>query len=221
MAEMHIVLCQGNNRRLPEIARRVGMRYGTRNDEKPRDDDLFMLDINWKKYDWSKYLDLARQYRPYMAMVPDYEHPSQRRLLYQRIRELKPHVTRIMVCPKFEGAIAHIPRFCIVALSVPSSYAGWLPADLGELAGRDVHLLGGGPTVQAQLIRKLQGVDVRMHSVDLNGLTRNAEMGMIFDSGRWIRAAPRTDLYEKIEHSAQHIVRYLREAEKQSQPMLL
>jgi hypothetical protein len=92
---------------------------------------------------------------------------------------------------------------------------------MSELAGRDVHLLGGGPTKQADLIRKLRGVGAHMHSVDLNGLTRNAEMGMIFDNGRWILAAPRTDLYEKIAHSAQNIVRYLRKVEHQTQPMLI
>lgn len=222
MAEMYIVLCQGNNRKLPDIARRAGMKYGTRNDEKPRDDDLFMLDINWKKYDWSKYLAMATQYHPHMATVPDYERPEQRRQLYQYIREIKPHVNRVMVCPKFEGAIAHIPRFCIVALSVPSSYAGWLPEDLSELSGRDVHLLGGGPTKQADLIRKLRGVGANIYSVDLNQFTMIARVGKIFDGeGRWVRVTKHTDLYENIEHSARNIVTYLRTAATQSQPMLI
>lgn len=178
------ILVKGNNRQMPEVARASGMAYGTRHIEAPRDWPL-MVDIHWRDYDWQDYMHKIAEWRPVMAMVPDYEYPSQRRQLYQQIRDLKAAgVLRIMVCPKFSGAVAHIPSWCIVAVSVPSSYAGFVPV-FSELTGRRVHLLGGSPHKQIKTIIEFVGAGIQIVSTDGNAHTNAAKHGEWWDGVRW------------------------------------
>src|SRR5690606_19035862 len=138
------IFCMGNGAgdTYPHIARESGVAYGTRSSERARAWP-YMLDIDWReqsagKLTWQDYMQQVARYHPVQAMCADYEHPGQRRQLYQQIRDLHAAgVLRIMVCPKFPGAVAHIPHWCIVAVSVPSSYAGFIP-DSDELTGRRV-----------------------------------------------------------------------------------
>lgn len=216
---MNIVYVRGGDVNAPRIAEESGMVYGVRHDYQPYA-PIYMLDINWKSFDWQDYLLKVRRYCPVMAMTPDYEYASQRRALYRCIRDLKPLVQLVMVCPKFDGAVAHIPSWCIVAVSVPTSYAGYLP-DYRELVGRKIHLLGGKPEVQADIIRKLRGVDATVVSVDGSYHAMKAGFGQWFTGGRWEQlrsdTVPDDDLCLA---SARNIVRYLRIANEQSQPML-
>jgi len=222
------VLCihvQGNNREIPIIAARAGMAYGTRHKEVARRKP-FMLDIDWKKYDWADYMAQVRGYQPVMAMAADYEHPCQRRQLYQQIRDLRAAgVLRVMVSPKFAGAVRHIPSWCVVALSVPSAYAGWLP-NMDELRGRRVHLLGGTPRSVRDLIPKLRGAGVRVLSYDFNAHERAAQTGNVWKDGqRWRppdrSALSRDDYYALLEQSAANIRREINNiALADQQPML-
>ena len=43
----------------------------------------FMLDVEWKRFksrpgEWSRYMELVREYHPVMAMCVDYEYAAQR-----------------------------------------------------------------------------------------------------------------------------------------------
>lgn len=180
-----IIYVRGGNKRAPDIAQRGGMLYGTRNDYKAYG-DVYMIDIKWKDYDWQKYLNKIEAYRPQIAMVADYEHPSQRQLMYQQIRDLKAlGVPRIMVCPKFAGAVAHIPTWCVVAVSVPTEYAGFLPHP-SELAGREIHLLGGHPDQQLYLTQVYGAMGGVVISVDGNVLGSKAQRGQYWRAdGGW------------------------------------
>lgn len=182
---------QGNNRKFPAIAAKSGMAYGTRSCEKAQAKP-FMLDINWKNYNWSEYLEQIEQYEPVSAMIPDYTDKSQRRDLYRFIRDLRNRkVYRIMVCPKFVGAVAHIPSWCVVAISIPSSHAGFIPP-MEELAGRRVHLLGGSPIFVRDYIVKLRGSGVRVLSYDYNVHEKSAQKGAMWINNKWLKnAAPR------------------------------
>lgn len=199
------ILVQGNNRQMPDVARRSGWAYGTRNSEKARD-WCYQLDIEWTDYEWPAYLALARRLRPFAALVPDYEHPRQRRTMLNRIEHLKAlGVMRVLVCPKFDGACADIPTDCVVAVSIPSTYAGFVP-DYQELRGRRVHLLGGSPpkwfgarsTQQSATgyITGMVGAGVKVISVDGNAHTGAASGGMIWHDHRWIKPDEPVDLYE-------------------------
>lgn len=208
-----VILCAGRNKAFADIARQSGMAYGTRHDYDPADWP-YMVDIAWKSYDWTDYMHKIASWRPMQAMCADYEHPSQRRQLYQQIRDLRAAgVLRIKVCPKFEGAIQHIPSWCTVALSVPSRYAGWLPSDLGELKGRKAHLLGGTPQQQIALVKQLNGVGARVLSVDGSSHESAAKKGSHFEGGKWNRKeGEKANYHHTMIVSGRNIVRELNTA---------
>jgi GNAT superfamily N-acetyltransferase len=168
----------------PNIARQSKMAYGIRHDYIVRDWP-FMLDIHWKNYDWQDYMQKVAACHPVQAMAADYEHASQRRTLYRQLRDLKAAgVLRVMVCPKFAGAVAHIPSWCIIAISVPSKYAGYVPP-LHELAGRRVHLLGGSPVQQRKWQIAIQGAGAVVVSADGNAHERKAQRAGWWTGERW------------------------------------
>ncbi len=178
-----VIYCAGGNREFARIAVEAGMLYGTRHDDTPAYKP-YMLDINWKRYDWRDYLDKVGRWQPHIAMVPDYEHEWQRgRMVRMACQLVERGVERVMVCPKFAGAVSHIPDWCLVAISVPSGYAGFLP-DPAELTGRRVHLLGGVPQAQMQLARTYGGLGITVSSVDLNAHKRAALLGSIWQPRR-------------------------------------
>ncbi len=216
---MEIVYIRGGDKYAPGIATAAGMRYGIRHDYKPYG-EVWMLDINWKRYDWLNYVTLIRQYQPAMALAPDYEYAWQWMFLQRQIEDLRPLVTYVLVCPKFVGAVAHIPLDCVVALSVPApSYAGFLP-DFRELAGRKIHLLGGRPETQADLIRKLNGIDAEVVSVDGSYLSMKAGHGQVYSEGKWIQRRDRSVPNHELEWLSAVNVAKLLKSQVDAQPML-
>ncbi len=212
--------CQGNNRKVPGWAREAGMAYGTRHDDTPRDFP-FMLDINWKKYDWNEYCHKVASWHPVMAMAADYERADERDSMLQQVADLRAlGVLRIAVCPKFTGAVADIPAGCIVAVSLPSRYAGFVP-DPAEHVGRRVHLLGGNPGDARDAVTKWGNVA----SADYNVHERNAQNGFLFDGGVWVPRSPiklKTAEYAGVvPHSGANIRKALNEAAKYRQAVLL
>lgn len=184
---MDVIYCAGGNKRFAQIAIDEGFKYGTRHDYKPYWQP-FMVDINWKAYNWNDYLSKIAEWQPAMAMVPDYERPEQRGSMAARAMQLVAlGVDRVMVCPKFVGAVYDIPEWCVIAVSVPSTYAGFLPA-ISELRGRKVHLLGGSPRSQIDLIRYYRGHAVEVVSLDCNMHQKSAQLGTYFTGRKWFNA---------------------------------
>lgn len=218
---MDIVYVRGGDKDAPRIAALSGMHYGTRHDYTPYA-AVWMLDIKWKEYDWLKYLALVRQYQPVMALAPDYEWSWQWTGLQRQIDDLRPLVKRVLVCPKWAGAIDHIPADCVIALSVPApSYAGWLPDDLNQLSGRKVHLLGGSLRRQGDLLMRLNAVGADVTSIDGNTIAMKAGKGQCFSEGVWKQQRDkRSSNAELCETSAINYVKYLRECSKWKQAML-
>ena len=189
------ILCAGNNRKFPAVARASGMAYGTRHDDTPRDWP-YMVDVNWRAYDWNDYLLKIQAWRPVMALTPDYEtrNPALLRMQIACLKALG--VLRVAVCPKFDGAVADIPHECIVAVSVPTNYAGFVP-HAEELRGRDVHLLGGSPVQwlgqtgrgrgksATGIISAINSAGARVISADGNSHTDTASSGGYWLGGRW------------------------------------
>lgn len=216
------IFCAGRNKAFPQLARQSGMAYGTRHDYAPTDWP-YMLDIAWTTYDWQDYMDKVTRWQPVQAMVADYERPAQRETMLSQIADLSAAgVLRPNVCPKFEGAVADIPAGCVVALSVPSRYAGWLPANLGDLRRRRVHLLGGTPHQQLALIPQLQAIGAHVLSVDGSSHESAAKKGSHFEGGKWRRNAyTKADYHHTIVFSGRNIVRQLNAAAQAEQPPLL
>jgi len=190
---MKIIYVRGGDKSAPRIAAAGGMEYGTRHDYTPYA-PVYMLDIKWTQYDWRKYLELIREYKPTLALAPDYEYSWQWTALNRQIDDLRQAgVPNVLVCPKFVGAVKHIPQDCVVAVSVPAkTYAGFLP-DLRDLEGRRIHLLGGDVQKQYDLIRKLKGVGATIFSLDGNTLARKAKYGQWWDGGRWVQLRGKKD----------------------------
>jgi hypothetical protein len=182
-----VIFCYGRNKRFAEVAIAEGFKYGTRHDYCPIARP-FMVDINWERYTWSDYLGKIAEWQPVMAMVPDYEQPDQRESMIARAHELKSlGVERVMCCPKFLGAVADIPDFCIVALSIPTNdkkYKGWLPP-VSELRGRKLHLLGGSPRRVIAAIRYYRRFGIEVISVDMNQHVKAAKRGTFFNGRVW------------------------------------
>ena len=194
----------GNNTKWPEICRNAGIAYGSRHDDKIRAWPT-MIDINWKKYDWPKYLDILKLHKPIMAMVADYEAPEQKETMLSQVQDLRDlGILRIMVCPKFNEAIADIPNDCVIAVSVPSKYAGYIPP-MQQLSGKKVHLLGGSPVKQREYSMKMNGVGANVISIDGNSHT--SADGRLWKHGRWQFPKNGTPYYSLVQESAGNISR--------------
>lgn len=220
---MKIIYCRGGSKTAPEVATEAGVYLGTRHDYKTYA-KIHMLDVNWKRVIWHEFMTRVFELKPTMALVPDFEHPSQFSLLCQRIYNLEQAgVPEILVCPKFHGAIDYIPPRCIVALSVPApSYAGFLP-DLRKLKNRKVHLLGGRADInknisQAELIIKLRGLGADVVSIDNSHISVAAAHGRWFDGTRWIQSPRNSVSTHDLEiASLKNISKYLNIVNQQKQ----
>jgi GNAT superfamily N-acetyltransferase len=221
-----VILCAGGNRSYAQIARDSQMPYGVRHTNKAYAWP-FMLDVKWSRFkdhpqEWDRYMDIVREYRPVIAMAVDYEFPEQRAALHQQIADLRAAgVLRVLVCPKFDGALADIPQDCVVAVSVPSRYAGYLP-DFADLRGRQIHLLGGTPKKQRDLISKLAGHGAVVISTDLNSHLSAASRGSTYTGWNWQRPTYRDNANIQVSGiiSGQRIRRHLN-VEVQQMPLAL
>jgi ribosomal protein S18 acetylase RimI-like enzyme len=228
-----VVFCAGGRDDSTEIAMARGMYYGTNESHTPtKGKAIYMLDVDffefwnmdkktgellgeprWER--WAGYLEKARCYKPTIAMVPDYISPGYRRALIKMAMQLvEAGVERPMICPKFPGAVAHIPEWCLVAVSVPSDLAGYLP-DPSELKGRRVHLLGGSPADQERLMREYLGMGITVTSRDLNP-QKAAGFGSFYEAGAMRnRGAGRVSTADAFARSVDVIM------SKQRQPLAL
>jgi hypothetical protein len=217
---MDIIYIRGGDKTAPTVANESGMYYGTRHDYQAYA-DVYMLDIHWQKYDWAQYLRLVADYEPIQAMVADYENENQHVVMLNQCYEIARLGVRPIVCIKFPLAEEDVPDGALIAISVPTSYAGWLP-DLKELRGREIHLLGGSPDAQIELITKLNGVGATVVSTDLNYHARKAQMGQYYDGAKWIQTEPHAYTNTQLAIiSGQNIVKALNEANKHSQRRLI
>lgn len=173
------------------VARWAGCAYGVRNDYKAYAQS-FMLDIHWTDYDWNEYMQIVATQHPVQAMVPDYESPLQKARLYEQIADLRAAgVLRVMCCPKFAGAVADIPADCVLAISVPTEYAGFLPSE--SLAGRKLHLLGGHPD-QWIYVKRYRYPRAHILSIDGNIAGLKAQTQQYWDCGwREVEAGRKED----------------------------
>lgn len=156
-----LIGCRGGYPDAPRLLLSEGWLYGFRSDYTAYDWPYF-VDINWESYNWTDHLAVIRYWRPVQAMVADYMGPNHRENMLAQVADIRALGVRPMVCPKFSGAVADIPNDCIVAVSIPTSddkYAGYLPSE-HELAGKDLHLLGGHPDQFAVLIKRFSSSNV-------------------------------------------------------------
>jgi hypothetical protein len=123
----------------------------------------------------------------------------------QQIDDLRSFGVKVLVCPKFVGATSYIPLDCRIAISVKTTYAGFEP-DPSEVAGRDLHLLGGHPDQQAYMIH-FKYKNARVVSADGNILGYKAAVGQMWAQGTWKRVNGST--HQIAVQSAKNVISYL------------
>lgn len=181
---MDIIYCAGGNKRLAEIAIDSGYMYGARSDDirDLRCDGL--IDINWKSYNWNNHILAIKKHNPKYAVVPDVESND---LIKERVEmglEIESLGSIPIIVPKIHGIISSIPSNYLIGISVPSSYAGFLPP-LWDLHGKNVHLLGGSPKKQRNLWREYSSNNINVVSVDINCHSKASDFGSYWDGNKW------------------------------------
>lgn len=182
---MDLIYCAGGNRKLANIAVEEGFLYGARSDDIRqglRCEGL--IDIRWDNYDWHRHLDHVAFHQPKYAVVPDVMDPHDLAHTLQLATQLEAHCHRVIVVPKVPGVVKDIPSTYLVGISVPTSYAGFLP-NSEELKGRDLHLLGGSPLQQRNLWLEYNSIKAKVLSVDLNCHAKASDFGSYWDGSKW------------------------------------
>jgi hypothetical protein len=154
-----------------------GYLRGTRLDDEPRyrreDVRVDFLDLHWEQPDWSGLLEAAEWHRPKYAIAGDYDGNNYDEV-HRRAGKLREYAENVIVVPHDPGEIERVPEWCVVGYSTPSAYAG-TDAPVWEYYGRDVHILGGTPHGQFELLDYL-GRDTVV-SMDCNSHHKAATIG--------------------------------------------
>ncbi len=185
---MDVIYCAAGNTRLATIAIEEGFLYGGRSDDirrKLRCDGL--IDINWKNYDWDRHVKLVKEHRPKYAVVPDITRVRQLDITLELAQELAQYCEHIIVVPKVPDVIGYIPKQYIIGVSIPTSYAGFVP-NMSELTYRTVHLLGGTPRQQRDYWKHYQQTNIVVTSVDTNSHSKASDFGSYWDGTKWCDA---------------------------------
>lgn len=209
---MIIYFCHGSNRYAPIVCESSGMLYGVRHDAKAYG-NVKMLDVNWKHYTWSNYLDKIISYTPDLVILPDYTSVSERTELWARYEIVSKIVQNVAIVPKFADAIKDIPSSAIVALSVPAKNYGGTWDQLPKwqsLRDKRVHLLGGSPKKQRDFIRMIRAHRGQVVSLDNNYFWLKAAKykSWMTQGGTWIREKEYNVLKWALK-SANNLVTYL------------
>lgn len=158
-----LIYCAGKNQRYAETAIAAGYHYGA---QLPCTTygPVWFADQNWKRPHRSRYMAALSTHRPTMATVLDLEHSNQRDEVLSWAEEAAQYVQRVLIIPKYSGAVDRLPRRIggadvILAYSVPTKFGG-TEVPTWEFGGWPVHLLGGSPHRQMLLTHYLNVVSV-------------------------------------------------------------
>jgi len=141
-------------------------------------------DQNFHKPDREKYMRALAQHKPRIATVQDLERPEQLESVLCQAYEASCYVSEaVIIIPKYEGAIAQLPRFINgvpvrLGYSVKSSH-GQTNVPIAEFSGWDIHELGGEPLEQKQIYDKMQAVGARVLSCDGNSIQKMAQNNQV------------------------------------------
>jgi len=161
---------------LTAFAERYGYLRGARLDKlgeyETRNISVDFIDMHWEDPDFPAHLKACKRHRPKYAVAGDYDGENFERV-HDRARQLRECVGNVIVVPHSPGEVPRVPEWCVVGYSSPSEYAG-TTAPVWEYRGRDVHILGGTPHQQLEILAYL-GDDVV--SLDCNSHHKAATIG--------------------------------------------
>lgn len=196
-----LIYCAGGNPRLSQIAYEEGYQLGHRSDKFMGDFPVVFVDIDYKRPNFERHLEIVKRHQPHYATVPDLSESEVSQADIDRAvkqaEQIAPYCDIPLIVPKLPGQIAMLPKRIAVGYSIPTSYGG-AKFDLTELEGRRVHLLGGSPKKQMQIYADLAGKATVM-SADGNYAQGQAVKYAMYWDQRWLyhpRKAPGVkDLY--------------------------
>jgi hypothetical protein len=183
-----LIYCAGKNKPYAETAITAGFRYGA---QLPCTTygPVWFADQDWKKPNRERYMAALAEHKPEMATVLDLEHHSQFDVVLSWAEEASQHCNRVLIIPKYSGAIDSLPRRIgsadvVLAYSVPTAFGG-TSVPVWEFRGWPVHLLGGSPHRQMMLTHYMHVV-----SCDGNMANKMSHAGRFWSSvkgpkGHW------------------------------------
>lgn len=179
-----LIYCAAGNRRFAQLALDAGFRYGAQLPNTIYHPPYF-VDQNWRKPDRNRYMSTLAERKPHMATVLDLERDEQLPEVLDWAQEAVAHVQVVVIIPKAQGIIAHLPRTIDgkevrLGYSVPTRFAG-TEVPVWEFQGWPVHLLGGSPSAQLRLAHYLN-----VQSADGNAIAKAARYGAAWRGGEWI-----------------------------------
>lgn len=161
---------------------------------------LGFLDIDWKRYDFVRHLEVAAQTRPVVTVARDIEDRRALTKIIDQAYELLNYARHVVLVPKdpsLASRIKDFPEDFLLGYSVPSRYgATCIPP---EAFVRPVHLLGGRPDVQRSLANQMP-----VFSIDANRFTLDAAFGDYFD-GETFRPHPQGGYAKCLTDSVKNI----------------
>lgn len=200
-----MIMCHG--RPTVAIARRFGWLPGARYTNL-RDIRGFaqigLIDVDWKKYNYSAHLEAVRQVRPLLTIAKDVVDIAELPAVLRQAKELQRWAGHVVIVPKDESLGPKlrelVPRRFLLGYSVPTSYGETL-IPIECFGRRRVHLLGGRPDVQFHLAGRLN-----VFSIDGNRITVDARYGDYF-TGSGFRPHPEGGYYTCIRESLREVNR--------------
>lgn len=161
---------------LTAMAEEYGCLRGTRIDDesryRQRDVQVDFLDLHWEDPDFQSLLEAAAWHDPKYIIAGDYD-GSNYQQINDRARQLRNLAEHVIVVPHHPGEVAKIPEWAVVGYSTPTDYGG-TEAWLWEYRDRPIHILGGTPHQQLEVLRYLADDAV---SVDGNSYHKAATLG--------------------------------------------
>ncbi len=153
-----------------------------------------MLDNNFRNPDLDRYVDRTLEYEPDVGVIGDAYDAAEAQMYVDTIRELQRSLpeTEFIIVPKCRAAIETIPDDIVLGYS--RGYANTLAHEFSDpidWRGRRVHILGGSPPKQLEVVEQLTQPTLTgdppadIVGLDWNGLHRGAQFGEFWTADGW------------------------------------
>lgn len=163
-------------------------------------DNVGMIDIDWKNYDFQKHLRAVQEFQPLLTVARDIECISELNQILKQAAVLQEYCKYVVIVPKDIRLIhisTKIPQHFLLGYSVPTRYGKTtLPLSFFD---RPVHLLSGHPQLQREIAKSID-----VFSMDCNRFTLDAKFGDFFN-GKKFTSHPMGGYQRCIRDSIQNI----------------
>lgn len=175
------IVCYGGNRQVESIMQDyIGYWFYGIRDDYTSHIPIHFLDNSFKKPDLSRYIRKLQKYQPALATLPDIEDEKSYNLYlryYQEVLQLSNMTQYITIIKSFD----YFFDADYIGYSVPSRYANTtIPVSYFRQFNK-IHLLGGTPHKQLEIIQELGGVT----SIDQNSFILAARFGKVWENRKW------------------------------------